>query len=48
LPLNATEAAKYKLEGEGLSSSKRAKAGTRESESGYELAPGSYNFTVKQ
>ncbi len=48
LPLNTTEAAKYKLEGEVLSSSKRAKPGTREGESGYELAPGSYNFTVTQ
>ena len=48
LPLNATEAAKYKLNGEAISTSKLAKTSTREGESGYELGPGSYNFEVKQ
>ena len=48
LPLNATEAAKYKLNGEAISTSKLAKTSTREGESGYELAPGSYKFEVKQ
>ena len=48
LPLNPNEAANYMLEGEALASSKLAKAGTREGERGYELAPGSYNFEVKQ
>jgi hypothetical protein len=46
--LNANEAAKYKLQGDALTSSKLATAGTREGERGYELAPGSYNFAVKQ
>jgi alpha-L-rhamnosidase len=46
LPLEANDAAKYTLDGEAISSSKRARADTREGESGYELAPGSYSFTM--
>lgn len=48
LPLNTTDAAKYKLNGEAISASKLAKAASREGERGYELAPGIYNFTVTQ
>jgi alpha-L-rhamnosidase len=48
LPLKANDAAKYKLNGEAISSSKLAKSGARDSESGYELASGSYNFAVTQ
>jgi alpha-L-rhamnosidase len=48
LPLNSAASAKYKLEGEAISASKLAKFGTRQIESGYELAPGNYNFTVTQ
>ena len=48
LPLSATEAAHYKLEGESLSSSKLAKAATLDHQIGFELAPGSYTFAVTQ
>jgi alpha-L-rhamnosidase len=48
LPLSATEAARFKLDGEAISASKLAKPATQGSEVGYELAPGSYNFVVTQ
>jgi alpha-L-rhamnosidase len=47
LSLNADEAAKYKLEGISLRESKLAKAATRGQESGFELAAGSYSFSVQ-
>ena len=46
LPLSKAEAGKYKLEDTPLTSSKLAKLVTREGQSGYELAAGSYSFTV--
>jgi alpha-L-rhamnosidase len=48
LPLRAAEVAKYKLDGEAISASKLAKVGKRDGESGFELAPGNYNFVVTQ
>jgi alpha-L-rhamnosidase len=47
LRLNAGEAARYKLEGVALTESKLAKAAARGQESGFELAAGSYSFTVQ-
>ena len=44
LELNASQAAKYKLEGVPLSESKLAKAITRGEQSGYELPAGHYTF----
>jgi len=46
LEVDANAAAKYKLEGVSLNDSKLAKAATRDGQSGFELAPGSYGFTV--
>ncbi|MGA2534576.1 MAG: family 78 glycoside hydrolase catalytic domain [Terracidiphilus sp.] len=46
LALDGPEAAKYKLDGASLASSKLAKAVTRDGQSGYELAAGSYSFQV--
>jgi hypothetical protein len=46
LALDGSEAAKYKLDGAPLASSKLAKAVTRDGASGYELAAGSYSFQV--
>jgi alpha-L-rhamnosidase len=46
LPLSADEAAKYKLDGASISESKLATATTRNGQSGFELAPGTYNFVV--
>jgi alpha-L-rhamnosidase len=46
LALDAAEAGKYKLEGVPLTESKLARATTRDGQSGYELAPGSYHFIV--
>jgi len=40
------EAAKYKLDGAALTQSKMAKVVTRDGQSGYELAAGSYSFQV--
>jgi alpha-L-rhamnosidase len=48
LPLGATEAAHYMLDGDSLSHSKMAKATTLDERKGYELAPGSYTFEVTQ
>jgi alpha-L-rhamnosidase len=48
LPLTAAEAAKYKLDGETISTSKIAKSATHGGETGYEFAPGSYTFVVTQ
>jgi len=48
LPLNAADAPKYKLDGTALPGNARAKAATREGQNGFELAPGSYTFEVKQ
>lgn len=47
LPLNANEAAKYKLDGVTLPASKLAKTLTRDGESGFELGAGSYTFAVE-
>jgi alpha-L-rhamnosidase len=47
LALSAGEVAKYKLEGAPLAGSELVKAITRDGQSGYELAAGSYNFQVK-
>ena len=47
LSLTAGEAAKYKVEGVPLTESKLAKAATRGGQSGYELAAGSYTFSVE-
>ena len=47
LKLSAEEAAKYTLEGVLLKQSKLAKAATRGQESGFELAAGSYSFSVE-
>jgi alpha-L-rhamnosidase len=46
LQVSADQAGKYKLEGAALSGSKLAKAATRDGQSGYELAAGSYSFQV--
>jgi alpha-L-rhamnosidase len=46
LQVSADQAGKYKLEGAALSGSKLAKAVTRDGQSGYELAAGSYSFQV--
>jgi alpha-L-rhamnosidase len=47
LPLNAAQAAKYRMDGISISHSKQAKASTRDRVDGYELAPGSYTFEVR-
>jgi len=47
LKVSAQQAAKYKLEGVPLSESKLAKAVTYGHQSGYQLAAGSYSFTVE-
>jgi hypothetical protein len=47
LSLNADEATKYKLEGVPLTESNAAKVATRGQESGFELAAGSYSFSVE-
>jgi alpha-L-rhamnosidase len=47
LSLNAGEAAKYKLEGVLLGESKLAGAQTRGGVGGFELAAGSYTFSVE-
>ena len=46
LPLSADEAAKYKLNGAALASSKLAQYTTQNGQQGYEIASGSYTFTV--
>jgi alpha-L-rhamnosidase len=46
LPLSADEAAKYKLNGAALASSKLAQTTTQNGQQGYEIASGSYTFTV--
>jgi len=46
LPLRAEEAAKYRLDGAALIGNPHAKASTREGQSGFTLAPGSYAFRV--
>ncbi len=46
LPLSADEAAKYKLDGAALTDSKLASSTTKNNQQGFELAPGSYTFTV--
>jgi alpha-L-rhamnosidase len=46
LGVSAKDAASYKLEGAPLAGSKLVKAVTREGQSGYELAAGSYSFQV--
>jgi alpha-L-rhamnosidase len=46
LSLTTAEAAKYKLDGAPLSGSKLARETTRNNQSGFELAPGSYSFQV--
>jgi len=46
LPLSAEEAAKYRLDGAALIGNQHAKASTREGQSGFTLAPGSYAFRV--
>jgi alpha-L-rhamnosidase len=46
LDVTADEAARYKLDGAALASSRMAKAVTRNGQSGYELSPGSYSFEV--
>jgi alpha-L-rhamnosidase len=48
LPLSASEASRYKLDGETISTNKLAKSATRDGDTGFELAPGSYNFVVTQ
>jgi len=47
LDVSAAQAAKYKLAGKPLSASSDAKAATRDAQSGFELEPGSYTFTVE-
>jgi alpha-L-rhamnosidase len=44
--LTGEEAAKYKLDGAPLSSSKIVKPTTREGQSGFELPAGTYTFTI--
>jgi alpha-L-rhamnosidase len=46
LPLSGDEAAKYKLDNASITSSKLANATTENGEKGFELAPGSYTFTI--
>jgi alpha-L-rhamnosidase len=46
LALSTNEAAKYKLDGVALASSKLAKAQTRDGESGFVLGAGQYTFSV--
>jgi alpha-L-rhamnosidase len=46
LGLTTDEAAKYKLEGAALTGNKLVAPGRRGEQSGFELAPGSYAFTV--
>ncbi len=46
LPLSADQAAKYKLDGAALASSQQAQASSQKNQPGYELAPGSYTFTI--
>jgi hypothetical protein len=47
LSLSAAEAAKYKLEGAPLAASELAKATTRDGQSGFTLAAGSYTFEIE-
>jgi alpha-L-rhamnosidase len=47
LPLSADEPGNYKLDGVSIAESKLAMAETRAGASGFELAPGSYLFTVQ-
>jgi hypothetical protein len=46
LALTSAQAAHYNLNGVSLPASKDAKPITRNAETGFELAPGSYNFSV--
>src|SRR5580692_10022255 len=46
LPISADESAKYKLNGAALASSKLAQNTTQNGQQGYEIASGSYTFTV--
>jgi hypothetical protein len=46
LGLHGKDTARYKLEGVPLADSKLAKATTRGDENGFELAAGSYSFSV--
>ena len=46
LPVDAADAAKYKLDGAPLAQNKLAKLITRDGQSAYELAAGSYTFQV--
>ena len=46
LGMTAGQSASYKLEGDPLSSSKLARAITRDGQNGYELAAGSYTLQV--
>ncbi len=46
LPVTADEAAKYKLDGAPLKSSKLAKAETRDGQAGFALEAGQYTFSV--
>ena len=46
LPLSADDAAKYKIDGVALKSSKLAKPETRDGQSGFVLEPGQYTFSV--
>jgi alpha-L-rhamnosidase len=47
LPLGVKEGVKYKLNGAALIGNPRAKADTREGQSGFVLAPGSYTFDIQ-
>jgi alpha-L-rhamnosidase len=46
LPLGPDEAAKYKIDGAPIGSSRVVKAETRDGEAGFVLAPGQYTFSV--
>ncbi|HEX4032431.1 MAG TPA: family 78 glycoside hydrolase catalytic domain [Terracidiphilus sp.] len=46
LPLTTDEAQKYKLDGAPLAQSKLASSATQNNQPGFDLAPGSYTFTV--
>jgi len=46
LALTPAQAARYKLDGVSIAASHQAKPVTRGTETGFELAPGSYHFTV--
>jgi len=46
LPLAADEVGKYKLDGAPLKLSKRARAETRDGQSGFVFEPGQYSFSV--